>query len=71
MYLVNAETRMFTWKQQAFQTNMHNTCTHADFFYESLEEQGILEEIVKCASDKDASTRKFACFAIGNAAFHR
>jgi fused-like protein len=47
------------------------TCKHTDFFYEPLEQHGILSEVVTCAADQDASTRKFACFAIGNAAFHR
>ena len=26
--------------------------------------------LTACCSDEDPSTRKFACFAIGNAAFH-
>ena len=26
--------------------------------------------MIRCASDDDGATRKFACFALGNAAFH-
>ena len=29
-----------------------------------------LSLLISCCSDEDPSTRKFACFAIGNAAFH-
>jgi len=47
-----------------------NMCRHSDFFYEPLEQHGILTEVVTCASDREAATRKFSCFAIGNAAFH-
>lgn len=30
----------------------------------------VLSFIVKCCSDKDPATAKFACFAVGNSAFH-
>jgi len=30
----------------------------------------LLARLVECCGDGDASTRKFACFAVGNAAFH-
>lgn len=42
----------------------------ADYFYEALEKHGLLAAVIRCAQDEDANTRKFACFALGNAAFH-
>ena len=30
----------------------------------------ILNKIIACCSDSDKNTRKFACFAVGNAGFH-
>jgi len=47
-----------------------NMCRHSDFFYAPLQKNGIIAEVIRCASDKDPNTRKFACFALGNAAFH-
>eukprot|EP00002_Diphylleia_rotans_P023549 TRINITY_DN4637_c0_g1_i11.p2 TRINITY_DN4637_c0_g1~~TRINITY_DN4637_c0_g1_i11.p2 ORF type:complete len:163 (+),score=30.41 TRINITY_DN4637_c0_g1_i11:63-551(+) len=31
---------------------------------------GIIVDLIACCGDTDASTRKFACFAVGNAGFH-
>ena len=45
-------------------------CRHSDYFYKMLIEYEIIAECIKCCQDKDSSTRKFACFALGNAAFH-
>jgi fused-like protein len=46
-----------------------NMCRHTDFFYDELRISGIVPALLKCCFDPDKSTRKFACFAIGNAAF--
>ena len=52
----------------------HRLCARmgaaADYFYEALERHGLLAAIIRCAQDDDANTRKFACFALGNGAFH-
>lgn len=45
-------------------------CRHSDFFYDYLVEQTIIQQCIKCCKDPDSQTRKFACFALGNAAFH-
>ena len=29
-----------------------------------------MSKIIQCCSDPDKNTRKFACFAVGNAGFH-
>ena len=47
-----------------------NMCRHSDFFYGALKEHGLLEALIGQLSDRNAATRKFACFGIGNAAFH-
>ena len=47
-----------------------NLCRHSDFFYEPLRASGIVDALVARCSDVDKATRKFACFAIGNAGFH-
>jgi HEAT repeat protein len=36
-------------------------------FYHS---RGSIQSLIKCLSDPDDDVRKFAAFAIGNAAFH-
>ena len=46
-----------------------NMCRHNEFFYEKIKSSGILSPLLKCCYDNDKATRKFACFAIGNAAF--
>jgi len=47
-----------------------NICRHSAYFYEHLPSAGILDRLVACCRDVDQEVRKFACFAIGNAAFH-
>jgi len=58
-----------------------NLCKHSPFFYvehfSSLllfffccTRAQIFPSLIKCCNDTDRNTRKFACFAIGNAAFH-
>eukprot|EP00899_Mesostigma_viride_P028194 jgi/Mesvir1/855/Mv17428-RA.1 len=47
-----------------------NMCRHSPYFYDALVRHGILAELIRCCSDPDHTTRKFACFAIGNAGFH-
>ena len=51
-------------------TLIGNLCKHSDFFYEHLLASGVVPHIVKCCGDDDPSTRKFAVFAVGNAAYH-
>lgn len=46
-----------------------NMCRHTDFFYEEIKKNGLINPLLKCCYDTDKNTRKFACFAIGNAAF--
>lgn len=46
-----------------------NMCRHTDFFYEEIKVNGLIPPLLKCCYDSDKTTRKFACFAIGNAAF--
>jgi fused-like protein len=46
-----------------------NMCRHTDFFYDEIKTQGLIPPLLKCCYDNDRMTRKFACFAIGNAAF--
>jgi fused-like protein len=46
-----------------------NMCRHTEFFYDELKFSGLIPPLLKCCYDSDKSTRKFACFAIGNAAF--
>lgn len=45
-------------------------CRHSDFFYEYLLRNELIPACITCCSDSDPATRKFACFALGNAAFH-
>ncbi len=46
-----------------------NMCRHTDFFYDEIKNHGLIPPLLKCCYENDRSTRKFACFAIGNAAF--
>ena len=45
-------------------------CRHFAFFYEALDQNGLIPDLIQRCRDNDANTRKFACFAIGNACFH-
>ena len=61
-----------------------NLCRHSNRFYQSLssyvdlpfpnnngsQRLTVLSLLIQCCGDKDLSVKKFACFAIGNAAFH-
>lgn len=56
-----------------------NLCRHSAFFYKTLvtalvpgatPPPTLLTRLIQLCKDVDAATRKFACFAIGNAAFH-
>lgn len=46
-----------------------NMCRHTDFFYDEIKNNGLIPALLNCCYDPDRITRKFACFAIGNAAF--
>jgi fused-like protein len=47
-----------------------NLCKHSHYFYHELDKTGLINGLIQCCSDHDRGTRKFACFAIGNACFH-
>ncbi len=58
-----------------------NMCKHSVYFYAELKKyryllfshlprHKIIAAVIKCCSDPDRNTRKFACFAVGNACFH-
>ena len=47
-----------------------NLCRHSDKLYPELARHHVLEPLIALCRDSDRSTRKFACFAIGNAGFH-
>lgn len=47
-----------------------NLCRHNDRLYPFLARDGVLDRLIALCQDPDRSTRKFACFAIGNAGFH-
>ena len=47
-----------------------NVCRHNDYFYENFRAVGALDALIDRCADPDRTTRKFACFAIGNAGFH-
>jgi fused len=47
-----------------------NLCRHTGFFYEKLLKYGLIGAAIECCRDVDKNTRKFACFAVGNAGFH-
>lgn len=44
-----------------------NLCRYNTFFYEAISAAGLIEVLIDRCSDFDRATRKFACFAIGNA----
>ena len=45
-------------------------CRHSGYFYERIARRGVLDSLIDRCEDVDRTTRKFACFAIGNAGFH-
>lgn len=47
-----------------------NLCRHTGYFYEKLLKFGLIQSAIECCRDPDKNTRKFACFAVGNAGFH-
>lgn len=47
-----------------------NLCRHSAFFYDHLLRYDLINLCIKCCQDPDKHTRKFACFAVGNAGFH-
>lgn len=47
-----------------------NLCRHTGFFYEKLLNFKLIQLAIECCRDQDRNTRKFACFAVGNAGFH-
>lgn len=44
-----------------------NLCRHSAYFCEGLREAHVLPPLIARCGDSDRATRKFACFAIGNA----
>lgn len=44
-----------------------NMCRHDSFFCAGMEAAGLLPPLIARCQDPDRATRKFACFAIGNA----
>ena len=44
-----------------------NMCRHSAYFYSALDKHALLLPLIQRCKDPDRSTRKFACFAIGNA----
>ncbi len=47
-----------------------NMCRHSAFFYKHLLQSGLIDAAIERCKDPDRNTRKFACFAVGNAGFH-
>jgi fused-like protein len=47
-----------------------NICRHSAFFYDMLLKHDLVKAAINCCQDPDRNTRKFACFAVGNAGFH-
>jgi fused len=47
-----------------------NICRHSSYFYDLILEHGLVSAAINCCKDPDRNTRKFACFAVGNAGFH-
>lgn len=47
-----------------------NICRHSSYFYEMLLKNDLIAACIECCKDSDKATRKFACFAVGNAGFH-
>jgi HEAT repeats len=58
------------WRSAPASPCAGNLCRHSAFFYRHLDEHGFVAAVIERCQDPDASTRKFACFALGNAAFH-
>ena len=44
-----------------------NMCRHSAYFYTAVDKHGLLAPLIQRCTDDDRATRKFACFAIGNA----
>jgi fused-like protein len=47
-----------------------NMCRHSAFFYPAFERHALTAPLIERCADGDKNTRKFACFALGNAGFH-
>ena len=47
-----------------------NICRHSNYFYDMLVKYDLIKDAILCCQDTDKNTRKFACFAVGNAGFH-
>lgn len=47
-----------------------NMCRHSAYFYKHLLQTGLIDAAIERCKDPDRNTRKFACFAVGNAGFH-
>lgn len=47
-----------------------NICRHSDYFYADIQKENLINLAMECCYDTDKNTRKFACFAVGNAGFH-
>ena len=47
-----------------------NLCRHSDRLYSEMSKHNVVDLLITLCGDTDRSTRKFACFAIGNAGFH-
>ncbi|KAL0452258.1 UNVERIFIED_CONTAM: Serine/threonine-protein kinase TIO [Sesamum latifolium] len=47
-----------------------NMCRHSSYFYNLLAKHHIIGVLIDRCADPDKRTRKFACFAVGNAAYH-
>ena len=47
-----------------------NLARHSAFFYPMIASWAVLPPLLDCCREANAATRKFACFAVGNAAFH-
>ncbi|CAK4257769.1 unnamed protein product [Aphanomyces euteiches] len=53
-----------------------NLCRHSNYFYDHVaqplppSQTSLIDGLLICVQDSDTLTRRYACFAIGNAAFH-
>jgi hypothetical protein len=47
-----------------------NLCRHSNRLYSEMSKYNVVDPLIALCGDTDRSTRKFACFAIGNAGFH-
>ena len=47
-----------------------NLCRHSNHIYPILRQARVLPALLACLVDNDTTVRKFACFSVGNAAFH-